>query len=449
MRVTTRTPNLRKSVTRQSAASIGADALSFLIALASPFSVRFVGSLPVAEIILIPLVPVLWVLRKRQPAPPMLKTIFLLMGFWLCSQILTDIYRETPAVDWMRGDAEIAFFAMDLAGLFVLLAGSDRRKVRFFIGLAIGDLLVVRLEPTRSSLEDPWKFGYSSGTILLVVLISCFFYSRRKYMVVGSLFVGIIGVNLIKNYRSPILILLIAMVLVLPIIPEQIGRLRLLPRAGIKRVAVLAGMALGAGWSASALVHLATSARLVSEEAQAKNEEQFQAGRILLGGRPEILVSSRAVMESPILGHGSWAKDYKYEEMLSDILVEQGMQANLRDMEATSGGQIPGHSHLMNAWLWAGFLGAVFWAYIFWLVIKGIVRVSILRPSMAPLYAFLLVEYFWAILFSPLANTMRMYESMVIVIMLDLFDSAPNLVSALAPLRKRQWRRQALTVRRA
>ena len=69
--------------------------------------------------------------------------------------------------------------------------------------------------------------------------------------------------------------------------------------------------------------------------------------------------------------------------------------------------------------------------------------------ALAPLYAFLLVEYSWAILFSPFGSSLRMYESMVIVIMLDLLDSAPHLVSALARLRKRPWRRQVLTARRA
>jgi hypothetical protein len=189
-------------------------------------------------------------------------------------------------------------------------------------------------------------------------------------------------------------------------------------------------------------VHLATSAGLVGEEAQAKNEAQTTGGGILLGGRPEIQVSSRAVMESPILGHGSWAKDKKYEEMLSDIMVERGMRGNLREVEGLTEGLIPTHSHLMGAWVWAGILGAVFWAYLFWLVIRGIVCISILRPSMAPIYAYLLVEYVWSILFSPFGSTLRIYESLVIVIMLDLLDSASRFVSALARLRKRPWRRQ-------
>ena len=200
---------------------------------------------------------------------------------------------------------------------------------------------------------------------------------------------------------------------------------------------------MGAGSAASALVHFVTSHGLISEDARGKNESESQGTGLLLGGRPEILVSTRAVLDSPILGHGSWAKDPKYQEMLSDMLIEQGQRGNLQEMEmSSSNGMIPAHSHLMGAWVNAGILGAVFWAFIFWRVIKGIVQVTVLRPPLAPVYAYLLVELSWDILFSPFGSTLRMYESIVIVIMMDLLDSAPHLVRAWPSLRKRAWRRQ-------
>lgn len=180
-----------------------ADALVFLIAFTSSYSVRFVGSLPVSEIILIPLVPIFLILGKRRPVQPTLKAIFFLMGLWLFGQIVTDLYRETPAADWMRGDAAIVFFALDLAGLTVLLAGNERRKTVFLAGLAIGTLLATRLFPSQFAQDEPWKFGYSGGTIMMVVLISCYFYGHRRYLIVAFLFAGIISVNLVENYRSP------------------------------------------------------------------------------------------------------------------------------------------------------------------------------------------------------------------------------------------------------
>lgn len=433
----------RLNASRKFLATVAADLLAFVIALATPFSVKLVGSLPVAEILVLPLAPVFVIFRRHRPISPVLKAIFFLMGLWLFGQVITDLYRHTAAVDWMRGDAAIVFFGFDLAFLNAFLGGNERRKIVFIAGLAIAGLLSARFAPSRFAQGEPWKFGYSDGTILLIILISCFFYRQQKYFMVCALFAGLIAINLIENYRSPVLNLLVAMVLVVPVIPSRIGRLKLLPRSGsLGRVAVLAALALAGAWLASTLVHWVTSAGIIGQEAQVKNEQEIQgAGGVLLGGRPEILVSSRAVMDSPILGYGSWARDYRYVEMLNDLLIEQGKSSNLQGLTEASEDLIPAHSHLMGAWVWAGILGAVFWAFLLWWVLKGIVKVSMLRPPMAPLYAYLLVSYFWAILFSPFGSTLRIGESLIIVVMLDLVTAR---FAAHVPAQKRTAGRPSL-----
>ncbi len=405
-------------------ASIAADTVALGIGLTCSFIVRIVGDLPVGEILLLPLLPILLILHGRRVARPGMTLIGVLMGLWLVGQVLSDVLRGSEQNDWMRGDARIIFFAIDIICLMVLLAGNERRKTIFIAAYAVGSLLAVRFQPALGVESDLWKFGYSMGTIMIVVLLGSFFYRYRLYVVTAILLVAIMGVNLYENYRSPVLDLLVAGALVLPIVPERIGRLRLLPRAGSAgRVAVLAAFALGAGVLALGLVRLATSTGIIGQEAQAKNQQQSQlkAG-ILLGGRPEILVSSRAVLDSPILGHGSYAKDLKYTEMLSDIQVENGIQTDLEDQE-DSKGMIPAHSHLMSTWVQAGILGAIFWLYILWIVLKGIIRVATLRPPNAPLYAWMLVGFSWDILFSPFGNTARMQEALMLVIILDLQDT--------------------------
>ena len=134
--------------------------------------------------------------------------------------------------------------------------------------------------------------------------------------------------------------LLVAAALVMPIVPERIGRLRILPRAGSAgRIVVLAGLGAGAGFLAIGLVHLATSTGIIGRRHKRRISCSLDSSAgILLGGRPEILVSSHAVMDSPILGHGSYANDLKYTEMLNDIQVENGIPTDLQDEEAS---QVP------------------------------------------------------------------------------------------------------------
>jgi len=292
----------------------------------------------------------------------------------------------------------------------------------------VGSILFTIFLPTVFALSYPWKFGYAYGTTTLVVLASCYFYSRRLYAIAALLIVGVAAVNLLENYRSPVLGLLVAIVLVFPVVPERLGRTRILPRAGTTmRVVVLAGMALGAGWLAGRLVTYVTSAGLIGEEAQAKNENQSKAG-LLLGGRPEILVSARAVADSPILGHGSWAQEYKYVEMLYDMETEYEVDIDLEELERTSGGVIPSHSHLMGAWVSAGILGALFWGYILWISSKAVVRVATLLPALAPLYAVVVPGLIWMVMFSPFGQNARIQDALTLVVIFDLLE--PQSVAA-------------------
>jgi len=418
-------------------ASLLADFLVLAVGLTTSITVQFVGALPVSEIILVVFLPVVLLLHMRRILSREYKALFSLLGIWLFGQMVSDVYRHTATLDWIRGDAAIIFFGLDLLGLIILLRNNERRKLLVVAGTAVGTILVTIFHPSQFALDEPWKFGYASGVISLGVLISSFLYARRSFIAAGLVILGLVAVNLLENYRGPVGGLLLVMALVFPIIPERFGKLRLMPtHGGAIRVAVLMVVSLGAIWIAGNLVDYATSSGLVSEEARAKNEAEKKGGS-LLGGRPEIQVSSRAVMDSPILGHGSWPQDPKYIEMLIDIQLDKG-QIDSDDMSAFENSLIPTHSHLMGAWVWAGILGAAFWFYILWLTAKATIRVAILRPPMAPIYVSIVSGMFWQIMFSPFGLNVRMSDALAIVIMLDLIAAEPSHArSMLANVRSR------------
>jgi hypothetical protein len=415
-----------------------ADVVVLGIGLTATSTVHFVGSLPISEVILLSLLPIILAIHGRRVLVPEFKTLFFMLGLWLLGQAISDIYRHTATLDWIRGDAGIIFFGFDLLGLAVLLRKNERRKVIFLAGGSIGSVLLTFFNPSEFAQDQPWKFGYALGVITLVLLISSFFYARRRYLIAGLLILGIAGVNLLENYRGPIGQLLIVIALVFPVIPEHFGRLRTLPRSGgAVRVAILLVLSLGAAWVAGKLIDFVTSAGLISEEAKEKNEAQAKAGSILLGGRPEIQVSLQAVKDSPIVGFGSWPQDPKYVEMLFDIELEQGM-FNSDDMSQFTSYLIPTHSHLMGAWVWAGILGAVFWFYILWLAVRATIQVAIRRPPLAPIYASLVTGMFWQIMFSPFGLNARVYDAVTIVVMIDLLERQPVLIrNVLAGMRRR------------
>ena len=418
--------------------------LTLVIGVATAFSVHMVGSLYISEIIFLPLLPILILVHPRRIFRPGLRIVLALLTLWLFGQVMTDLYRSTEMADWLREYANIVFFAINLLSLAVLLGKSERRKAIFIGGLAFGSLLAVRYQPSIWLEGDPWKFGYSFGTNIAVALLSAYFYKRRQYLVVGALLGGVMVINLVENYRSPVLTLLVTIALILPVIPEQVGRFRLLPRAGsVSRVVVLAGIAASAGLAASFLVHFATSEGYISADAQAKNQSESQSSiGLLLAGRPEILVSARAVWDSPILGHGSAGRDYKYIEMLNDLEAKTGTPIDLEDLEEEKGGLIPTHSHLMNAWVKAGILGGVFWLYILWLAFGALIQVAIRRPPLAPIYTFMLVTLLWDIPFSPFGGGRRALVALMIMVSLDLLDPVMAHRKELRQQHKTKWRRQ-------
>jgi hypothetical protein len=413
-----------------------------VLGLLSSIRIHFVGDLFVTELILITCLPFFLLLRGRRLLKPKIIQLLALLGVWFLSQVLTDAYRSVAIDNRLRGMANVGFFVAEIA-CFAMLLTSNRRRAIFLVFYAIGSIVMARLQPFAAALKEErgvqWKWGYSPGCILLAVLISCYLIAHRKEAFALFVLLGINSINLLYNYRSAFLELLVTTVLVVPIIPERIGRLRLLPQKNnLLRVAIVAALALVGGWSANQGVHLATQSGLLSEEARRKNETEAEAGNLLFGGRPEFFIGLRAAMDSPFLGHGSWASDIKYAEMMADMNHVSGGAA--MEIEREAGGVIPTHSHIIGAWVFAGILGTLFWAYLFWLVLRAIAVVAIRRPPLAPAYAWLLVSYCWAILFSPFGSTSRIIESFTIVIIVDLLEAKATHGTTPSLLRG-HWRR--------
>ncbi len=406
-------------------AAFFAGAMALAIGMLSPITVHLVGQLPVAEIVIPLLLPFLIVVRRKEMLNPNMRRILILLGAWLAAQIVTDIYRHTEPRDWMRGDANIIFFAMDLLVFVALMGKSERRKIVYLIAFAMSKILITKFHPDPSAQQDKWKFGYAVGLVILVYLISCYFYKRRNYAVMLLILLSFCAVNVVLNCRSTVLFIFISIALTVPIIPGQIGRLQLLPPEGTKaRLLYSIVLALCTGMVAFGVVEFATKAGLLGAHQKVKNEKQAQsAGGILLGGRPEILVSSQAIVASPILGHGSWPKDPKYTEMLADVKARYGIHIDIENDEETKAGVIPSHSYVFGAWVAAGVFGAVFWFSMVGPTIRALIKVSLLRNALAPLYAYLLIDLIWNIFFSPFAGNHRILAAFGITVMIDMLET--------------------------
>ncbi len=252
--------------------------------------------------------------------------------------MITDLYRQSPFDSMAKGWSAIGFFFIDLCVASALLYKNSRRIVIWTIGVTISNAISVYVNPPPEMAV--WKFGHALYVIPVVMLLSCYFYGKRQFLAAYVLIGGIAGYNLLQNFRSMFLIILIAGIIILPSsvgtrLPRRPPSLQA-PRTGKwsaiqpkrvlpVRILVLVALVLIVAGAASKTYSYLASNGTLGEDAKDKYEMQSRGKfGLLVGGRPESLISWRAIVDSPILGHGSWPENEKYSNMLNDLEIETG-----------------------------------------------------------------------------------------------------------------------------
>lgn len=404
--------------------SLKGNALAFLLPILGLFKIEFGGDLFAHEVILLILFPILLLKNNKLLTQKYVVTILALGLLWLASQIVTDIFRETPQEDFLRGWAKIIFFMISFCSLVMLLTTSTR----VFLWIASSAIpMFIRPFQLFALDLDPlvlWKFGVGSAILFAVCLPSLWRIFNdpenitpvRRIAWLSILFgVGSFFLNA-RSFAG----ISIATGALLGFYASHSGtKLRMQTLSIGIFIAFLGAIALINVYSAGA------SSGFFGEEAQAKYEMQNAYGggtmSVLLGGRAEGLVSTQAIADSPLLGHGSWAKDYKYLYMYvalrSTYSEEQGdsLDPSIND------GLIPTHSYLLGAWVEAGVLGGIFWISVVWMCLFRILPVAFEVTSGLSVYVLMTLPFFmWNILFSPFGANVRVEAAGTLAIFMTL-----------------------------
>ena len=389
------------------------DVALFILGAAGFYSINIIGALPGSEALLLPMLPVLLLARGGRAFDRQYLLFYILAGAWLLGTQIADIYNGIPAFNRMKGTARVVFFILDFMALAIFINNKTRRIVIF--ALSIAAVLVV------TSLQFPefmirWKFGISQGVAIVALLVSSYYYGRRRYRICLLISLVLAALNLRYGFRSQLGVHFVAMVLIWPLS----GRARM--QSGARsvqdkgRILILLVLAAGAAYAANASIKYAAERGFFDES---ENEKFIgQAGGdygVLVGGRPETLVAIQAIRDSPIIGHGSFPFGQKYMQLKQDIQYEHGY-SDSDEPEDLDYPVIPTHSHLTLAWVEGGILGGICWIYILILTMRGLLRLSTLRPYLAPLYSYLLVSFLWDILYSPFGSVNRIRAAFYILL---------------------------------
>ena len=169
----------------------------------------------------------------------------------------------------------------------------------FATAVSLGFLLA----PHPYAAVDPWKWGLALPVSLAVAAAVSGRRAADQPWLPPAAF-GILGVlNLLLGYRSlgGICLVVGAYLCLSAVMPRRpVSHPRRRAVAGVAFLALAAVSVLG-------LYSAAAASGFLGAEAQTKYFDQAGVFGALLGGRAEALVSSQAIADSPIIGHGSWA----------------------------------------------------------------------------------------------------------------------------------------------
>lgn len=393
--------------------------LSFLdlVALTAPlflaFEVTVVGRLFAAEVLLGAMIPFLLARRNALASLPAAFVVLALV--WLYGQVVTDLVRDTPPVDYLRGWFKIVFTLTNFVAIWLVIDGKARRVLLFATGACVGLVLTYYVNPNLYAAGDPWKFGLGFPVTLGLVLAACTPTVRAIPFLPAGLVAAAAVANLERGFRSlaGVCVLVAAYLLV-----DQLVRRRaqLAERLSPVRVAALcvAGIAITAVF-VDAYGELAQRGALGAKaQSRLAYQPRTDAAGIILSGRPEIFVSTQAIADAPIIGHGSWAKNQDYVRQYIGTLTSLGRPlGTIR--QATL---IPTHSHLFGAWVEAGILGALFWIWVLFIALRVLTTQYGRGEPLAPLVVFVTVVLTWDTLFSPFGAERRLLIPFYIATML-------------------------------
>ena len=128
-------------------------------------------------------------------------------------------------------------------------------------------------------------------------------------------------------------------------------------------MALAASIVLGAVGILWAYEYAATKGFLGEEARQKYVSESSGAYGVLLGGRGDVLGALAAIHDSPILGHGSWAKDWSYILAQQEAMALMGYQdageifARRSGRRRHPGALVPSSSLGMGGYCWSVVLG--------------------------------------------------------------------------------------------
>lgn len=345
----------------------------------------------------------LWLFRGRLNRH--MVWILAIAVMWSAGQLLSDLINGSDQNSMLKGVFAPLVFAATVVSLSLYLERHPARIASLLTGVALTPLFYVILSPEPVQLDEPWKFGYGPP-LLALMLIWLSFFGRRKAMTMTLSVLAFSVVCLAFSARSQAMFPLVGLGAYLFwrfAVATRFKRWLTGRMAGLKLIVVIIAPVLIANAALTAFFASGIVDPYLRPEVAQKYRQQASADvGLLLAGRSESLISVKAYLDAPWLGHGSWAQDHSgYNIEYAVLRYMYGISDNTRDDDSTL---IPAHSFLLGAMVWSGVFGGLFWI----LFTYNILGRYLAFARELPIYFHAgIVTFAWNLLFSPFGADAR------------------------------------------
>jgi hypothetical protein len=366
-------------------------AVCAVVGFATPFTVQTLGNFPIAEGILL-----VAAIRRQWPAGAARTRAFsvhlVLQMVGLAAYIGSDLYRGSAEADYLRGWSRMAFVAIDLTGLALLIGPSWRRFVVFVASWGLGQAACAII--FGPLFDDWWKFGFAeTATFLALIAVG------RAGRLPAALVAVVLGaLHIVLEFRSLGLeCLMVAISLYLVRLP------RLWRMAAIFATLAVIGVALSG---------------LFDERSQKGISKHVSDSE----RRAMMEVAAESFADSPLIGQGSWFSTTGMRRRIEARYIQLSETFNGYTEEQEH--DLSVHSQLLTALAEGGLFGGSFFiAYGFLLMWAMAYCLRTTRPHQ-PIVLMILIEGLWNLAIAPFSGPARVQIALSAVLALLLWQQA-------------------------
>lgn len=385
---------------------------SLLLGIFSSLYLKFGAYLSVGETLCLCAVPLLVFSGAYRCVQREHRVTIILFCVWFIGAVLSDWYNEVNIDYALRGWGQLLFFFGSYAALLGFAQKNRFRIDWFMVGSALSKFVnIFGLRPGNIDARTEEDFAYASWKLIYGQVLDCgimalaaLLFGRRP-RIATLLLLGAGVVNLLMGARSIGGIQITAAITALVIRYRGVIRRDggVVLSGGQKAVYIIAFIVVAAcvyfGYYNAARSGLFGAA--AQDKAIAESGGRFGA---ISSSRVQLVGGALAIIDSPVIGYGSWALDYGGYGRRAAELVGVEWRGESRNVLGLA--RMPSHSYIVEFWVEHGILAGLFWLWIGYRLLRFSAAVGLAGVREIAFGTLLLCTLGWNYWFSPLGDRM-------------------------------------------